>query len=79
MAGFLRHISIMHLSAQNQEVEPIGPRFRAGCLPGGLDGPAESLFAAEEFLFGEIAHRGVGASLLNPAAANAWQVCSTEG
>ena len=49
-------------SAQNQEVEPVGPGFGAGCLLGVLRGAAESFFAAEEFLLGEVAHRCVGAA-----------------
>src|SRR4051812_956914 len=51
-------------SAQNQEVKPVTPGFRAGWLlvRGVLRGLADSFFAALEFLLGEGAHCGVGAA-----------------
>src|SRR3954470_1129646 len=46
------------LSAQNQQVKPIGSGLGSGILCG----PAESLLAPEELLLGEAAHRGIGAA-----------------
>jgi hypothetical protein len=47
-------------SAQNQEVKPVASGFRVRRLLGTSYGTAEAFFTAEELVFTEIAHRGVG-------------------
>jgi MFS family permease len=49
-------------SAQDQEVKPVGPGFRAACLLSVPHGAAEPFLAAQELLVGEVAHDGVGAA-----------------
>src|ERR1051326_9146779 len=49
-------------SAQDQQVEPGGPRLVAGCVPRGLPGAAELLLAPLELLLGEHAHVSVRAA-----------------